>query len=399
MSANPEYLRGMSRLAFDATLGLTGVVEAMHHNISRRPGILGSLQPGRTHLVTGLVYGSIRGVMRLVGSGVDLALRGLEPLAAAELAPIGRQAWLAALNGVVGDQLEATGNPLAIRMRLVQGGVPLDFGGKAPPAASRPTARLLVLVHGLCMNDRGWDRPGHDHGAALARDLGYTPLHLVYNSGLHVSRNGRQLAELLEAATARWPVPVKEISILGHSMGGLVARSACHYAAATRHRWPGKLRSMVFLGTPHHGAPLERAGNWVDLAIGLSPYTAPLTRLGKVRSEGITDLRYGNLLDEDWQGRDRFQVAPSARIPVPLPENVQCYAVAGTLRGKRGCAALVGDGLVPLDSALGRHPESELSLAFPRSHLWIARGIGHIDLLGRPEVCDRIRRWLEKDPR
>ena len=121
------------------------------------------------------------------------------------------------------------------------------------------------------------------------------PVYLHYNSGRHVSENGREFAALLEQLVAGWPVPVDELVIVGHSMGGLVARSACHHAEAQGQAWLASLTKLVCLGTPHHGAPLERGGRWVDVLLGLSPYVAPFARLGKARSAGITDLRFGNL--------------------------------------------------------------------------------------------------------
>ncbi|HTO95502.1 MAG TPA: alpha/beta hydrolase [Myxococcales bacterium] len=389
------HLRGVACLAFEATVGLTGLVEAMHHNISRKPWILGKAEPGPARGVTGFVYGTVRGVMRLAGSALDLALRQLEPPLGPDAPSPAREAALAALNGVVGDHLLATGNPLATRMHLRCSGVPLD---PDRPAAlvPRPGRRILVLVHGLCMNDRGWQRQGEDRAVKLARDLGYTPLHLVYNTGLHVSRNGRQLAGALEALVARWPVPVREIAFVAHSMGGLVARSACHYGTAAGHSWRERLRTMVFLGTPHQGAALERAGNWITAAMDLSPYVGPLTALGKIRSEGITDLRHGSLLDEHWEGRDRFGTADPPRIPVPLPSGVDCYAVAGTLAGRRDCGAIVGDGLVAVGSALGRHHDPALDLRFPAARRWVGEGIGHLDLLGRPEVFERLQQWMSR---
>jgi len=139
---------------------------------------------------------------------------------------------------------------------------------------------VLVLVHGLCRNDRCWQRDGHDHGAELARDLSYTTAYLNYNTGLHISTNGRAFAQMLEALVAAWPTPLKEVSIVGHSMGGLVARSAYHYGLAANHAWCRKLRKLVFLGTPHHGVPLERAGHHVDLFLEKTPYSAPLALPG-----------------------------------------------------------------------------------------------------------------------
>ncbi|MFL6292660.1 MAG: esterase/lipase family protein, partial [Thermoanaerobaculia bacterium] len=297
-------LRGLNRLVIDATAGVTDVVEAMHHTIAR-PGV-GAPSRGRTRGIPGLVYRSIRGITRLVGGGIDAALAPFTPLGAGRSSRQ-REAVLAAVNGVLGDHLVATGNPLAIPMELRRDGRPL---------VPTPGSRLLVLAHGLCMNDLQWNRKGHDHGAALARDLGFTPVYLHYNSGLHVSTNGRAFAGLLEDLVRQWPEPVEELVILAHSMGGLVARSACHYGSAAGHEWLGRLKKVVFLGTPHHGSALERGGNRVDSALGISRYTAPLGRLGKIRSAGITDLRHGNLLDEDWEGQDRFEASEDPRRPV-----------------------------------------------------------------------------------
>jgi hypothetical protein len=189
---------------------------------------------------------------------------------------------------------------------------------------------------------------------------------------------------------------VESLSILAHSMGGLVARSACHYAQAGAMRWPARLQGLIFVATPHHGAPLERGGNWVDVTLGVSPYTAPLARLGKIRSAGITDLRYGNLVDEDWEGRDPFRGGGDRRRVVPLPEGVPCYGIAGTTgrdAGRLG-SRLLGDGLVPLASALGRHRDPRRDLGLPEARQWVGSGFGHLELLRRPEVWERIRSWL-----
>jgi pimeloyl-ACP methyl ester carboxylesterase len=230
----------------------------------------------------------------------------------------------------------------------------------------------------------------------LSRALGFTPVYLHYNSGLHISINGHALAQQLERLVDQWPQPLERIALLGHSMGGLLARSAVHYATQAGHRWPGRLSDMVFLGTPHHGAPLERAGHWVDIVLGATPYAAPFARLGKVRSAGITDLRHGNLLDEDWVGRDRFARQADRRQPVPLPAGVRCCTVAASIGQQTGDlkARLLGDGLVPLDSALGRHRDPDRSLAFPEERQWIGYGINHLDLLKHPEVYAQLLRWL-----
>jgi len=390
-------LRGYSRLAVDATVGLANLVETMHHNILRTPGILGESTQQPTGGITGLVYKSIRGATRAVGSGIDAVLARFVPLFGGGASSAEREAVLAVLNGVLGDHLQHSANPLAIPTRLRREGVALELTRDALRAAiPEATGKVLVLAHGLCMNDLQWQRNGHDHGAALAVDAGFTPVYLHYNSGLHVSTNGRAFAEQLEALLAAWPVPVDELAIIGHSMGGLVARSACHYAAEARHAWLRHLRAMIFLGTPHHGAPLERGGNWIDAVLDASPYTTAFARLGKIRSAGITDLRHGSMLDEDWDQQDRFARSPRKPHALPLPANVECCTIAVSLAKKSGDLAerLLGDGLVPLASALGKHKDASRQLAFAKDRQWIGYGMNHLDLLDRREVYAQIRRWL-----
>jgi pimeloyl-ACP methyl ester carboxylesterase len=390
-------LRGVSRLTIDGIAGVVDLVEAMHYNIASVPGLLAKPKRDRTTGITRLVYRSIRGVIGLVGHRLDRLLKRLEPLLGERSTWPGREALLAALNGVLGDYLAASNNPLAITMRLRRGGMPLP-NERLPLAAAIPQVggKLVVLLHGLCMNDLQWKRKGHDHGAALARDLAYTPVYLHYNSGLHISTNGRAFAEQLETLVQIWPVPLTELVLIGHSMGGLVARSACYYGALERQEWLRRFDKLVFVGTPHHGAPFERGGNWVDMLLSTNAYSAPLARLGKIRSAGITDLRFGNLVDEDWKKRGRFERSGDLRVAVPLPEGVACYAIAATTGKTAGDVSdrLIGDGIVPLASALGRHANPRLALTFDESRQWVAYGINHLDLLSRREVYAQIKRWL-----
>lgn len=377
-----ERVRGALRLAVDGIHGVTHIAEGLHGNIARLAPPLGQVRERRAPGIAGFVYGTVRTGSALVGSGLDAALAGVQALlptddaATTDESP-SAQAMLSALNGVLGDHLARTGNPLAIPTELRIRGT--------------PGPRLLLLVHGLGMNDLLWNRNGHDHGRALAEALGLTPVYLRYNTGRHVSENGAELAEKLEELVAHWPVPVESLAIVGHSMGGLVARSAVHQARAEGLTWPRRLRQLVFLGTPHHGAALERGGNWLHAALGVSPYLAPFTRLGRLRSDGITDLRHGNLLASDWQG-GRF-LHRDTRTPVPLPRRVACFAIAGAL-GQGRADASFGDGLVSVDSALGRHARTTLHLHIPASRTWVARGTHHLELLDSEAVYRKLRGWL-----
>ncbi len=356
--SRPPYatdVAGVGRLALDAMTGLTDVVESMHGTIARRPLPFGGRSEIRTRGITRLVYQTIRAVTHVTGASFDAAMSVIGADSTAHAASPRREAIVSALNGVLGDHLAATGNPLAIETRLRR-------------RDHATTGRALVLVHGLCMTDQQWQRDGHDHGAALAAAAGWTPIYARYNTGRRIATNGRELAEQLEQLVETWPVPLAELAIVGHSMGGLVARSACDHARDAGHRWLAWLGKLACLGTPHHGAPLERAGNLVEVLVGVSPYAAPLARLGGIRSDGIKDLRYG--------------------LQAPLPERIACFAIAG--RSGR----LLGDGLVPVASALGHHDDPRLELAFPREHQHVVDGCDHLGLLSSPAVFERLAGWL-----
>lgn len=402
-------VRGLSRLAVQATLGVNDLVEAMHHTILALPaplaGTPATVPANRTHATvykvlqksSAAVYGTIRGATRLIGGGLDSALHMLQPEIAHLQSSREREAVLAIFNGVLGDHLTAHENPLCVHMALRQNGaaVPLTTTGVA---AAYPGAQgeLLLMLHGHCMNDLQWATNDSAPVHTLTRNPGQTALWLHYNTGRHISHNGRELADLLEQLVRSWPVPVKRLRIVGFSMGGLLARSALHYGAQAGHTWPAKLSQLFFVGTPHHGSMVERAGNMIDLVLEASPYSRALARLGKIRSAGTTDLRHGNLIDEDWAPHDRFAVPTDTRTPVPLPKGVRCYAIAAVAQPKPGerRSQWVGDGLVPLSSALGQHPDKTFDLALPSERTRTFYSTGHLGLLKDPAVFEQLAQWM-----
>lgn len=388
-------LQGGSRLVIAGVQGITNIVESMHRNISGLAPIAGANRSGPTRGITGFVYRRVRGVTALVGDGLDAAFAQLAKRVPASAASAGRgdtngdaiEAARAAANGLFGDYLANTNNPLAIQMSLRAGdklggiAVPIQRDGLRALLAQAKNAadgsKLFIMVHGLCMNDLQWRRDGHDHGEQLAAERGATVLYLHYNTGRRIPENGHEFSDLLEALFQEWPVPLKNISIIGHSMGGLVARSACEVARRTKPAWLKHLKALVFLGTPHLGAPLERAGRGVDLLLGASPYTAPFARIGRIRSAGIQDLRHGRFTDS------------SAKNGQPsLPGGVACFVIAASSQKPPPSAGIGrrGDGLVPIASAL--------ALPLPKSHQAIFYELNHFDLLSSSAVCDKISAWL-----
>lgn len=399
-------LRGLTRLATQATVGVTRITEGVHQSVLGTLGFA-AREPQRSGGLTGLIYRSIGGITRGAGWGIEAALAGLQPLLDKDGASDAdgnepeserRVALISALNGVMGDRLEADNSPFAIEMNLRQQGAKLDL--QAPLQIPAASGKILLMIHGLCMNDLQWrcieNGQPHDHGQIIAAALGFTQVHLRYNSGRHISHNGRELAGLLEQLLKNWPVAVEQVCVLAHSMGGLLIRSAIHQASQQGLTWPTRLKHVVFLGTPHHGAPLESAGHGVELLLAGLPWTAPFSRLTGLRSAGITDLRHGNVLDEDWQQGAEPGRRGDTRVPLPLPAGIGCHTIAATTAARRSPLAdrLVGDGLVPVHSALGKHREARHCLAFADDSTWITYRTGHLALLSRPAVSERILRWL-----
>lgn len=356
--------------------GTSRLVEQLHLTILSAAAPAGKAVEGRTRGITGLVYGSIHGVNSLVGAAINALGSRLLPHQPDAEASAAREQWLAMINGVLGDHLVASDNHLAIPMRFRHCGRALELERDALSSAfEQPSGRLLVAVHGLCMNDLHWGGAGAIP-ERLAKALGYTPLYLHYNSGRAIADNGQDLAQRLETLVEQWPVPVEDIVFIGHSMGGLIARCALDEGVLASRPWAESVSRIAFLGTPHHGAPMERVGHRFESLLGMSPYSAPFVRLGGIRSAGIVDLRHGRLPTSD-SGVQEFAIAATARTR------------AGRLLG-----GLLGDELVPVDSALGRHPELDRARGIPDEHCRVVDGAGHLGLLHHPEVYRSLRRWL-----
>jgi pimeloyl-ACP methyl ester carboxylesterase len=224
---------------------------------------------------------------------------------------------------------------------------------------------------------------------------GSTSVYLRYNSGRHISSNGRSLADLLDRLCSAWPVPVESLSLIGHSMGGLVLRSACWYGKEAGLPWIRRLRRVVCLGTPHHGSPVERAGHALDRTLRSIRYVEPVM-FGHRRSAGIKDLRHGNLLDEDWQGHGPDQSADDRRRSVPLLAGVDYFFAAASVgrhhRDPKG--RIFGDWLVHSGSAVGSHADARKNLDVPPDHCRVFHEKSHLDLLNDAEVHAQVIDWF-----
>lgn len=388
MASNRELVAA-GRLVGDALAGLVGAVAHVHRAISDRAfDALGpSADPARAahDALSGGVYATVRAghaVTPRVGAAVSvISGRGSET---SRWSDSPRAAGvLSAISGIRGDHMAARYSALAPAMTLrTADGVELAMDRAAiASTVAEPTGRIVVFVHGLCESDRWWRHraeerhgdPDATYGSMLQRDLGCTPLYLRYNSGLAVHDNGRLLDELLDDLLVAWPVAVDEIAFVGHSMGGLVARSACHQADDDGRPWAATVRHVVCLGTPHLGAPLARAVDRLVPALGRYDVAAPLVRLLDDRSAGVRDLEHGLGTGDD----------------LPLLAHADWTFIGATLTWDphHPVGRLLGDLLVHYRSATG--PSG------PADRVVHLGGLSHLDLLGHPVVYDEIRRSLD----
>lgn len=323
-------------------------------------------------------YG-LRSSAQLLGGAADLTLASLQ---AALLSPRQqrepeperpwRDAVVAALNGVAGDHLHRTDNPLAIPMQLRTAGL------------LHP--RVLLLVHDLGLGAPQWRQAGHDHGQELALALGATPVYAHYNSGRAVADNGRDLAAEVQRLVAGWRVPLGGIVLLGHGLGGLVLRSALHQAQRAGMAWPGEVHKLIFLGTPlQGGASAAEPGKWLQ---GTALPHA-LARLAGHTSAGMADFASGRYLPA---GMAMQEPAPqSALAPAePWPTLAHWHAIAGSIGDGSS------DGVVPLASALGQAAMAGAAapLVLPPDNGFVVRGTDHLGLLGSRAAFERMRSWL-----
>ncbi|MEO8874346.1 MAG: alpha/beta hydrolase [Polyangiaceae bacterium] len=305
---------------------------------------------------------------------------------------------LGVLNGAIGDYLQRTGNGLATSMSFVKDGEPIATTKEAL-AAAYPHAKkkIVVLVHGLMCTETAFDLAGGgDYGSLLERDLGVTPLYVRYNSGLPVADNGASFSGLLRDLVENFPAPVEDILLLGYSMGGLIVRSACHVAGLEHAAWLALVKRIIYVGTPHRGAPLERGGRVVSKILTAipDPYTKLIAEIADLRSEGLQDLGDAELRHEDRARRRKTFRLTDVEHPVPLLPSVQHYLVAGALSSEPWIQKLFGDSIVPLTSATNHSISKEAIL--PPDHVKIVPGISHVDLARSLDVYAHVKAFAER---
>jgi pimeloyl-ACP methyl ester carboxylesterase len=412
----PDEVRGLSDLAFRELADFMGGIGSIHRAIAGR--VFSSTGPAAAPVrlahdaISAGVYAGLRGGSALLGRGAGEALARRARAEGRELSTTPRgSALLAAINGLMGDVLEREESdlqePMAVR---VSGHVVTPETHALARAFPEAGPHLVVFLHGLMETEFAWRlgsaQQGGTYGSRLAADLGWTPVYVRYNSGRHISENGRSLAELLEALVEAWPVDVERIALVGHSMGGLVARSACHYASADDAQWTRRVRHVVSLGSPHMGAPLEQLVHVASAGLGALPEVRPFGAVLRRRSAGIRDLRQGSLVDEDWRDRDPDALRAAAVTEVPLLEGAtHCFVAATVTRSAdHPVGRLVGDTLVLEASASGRARNRKIRFAEAAGSaggapMASAEGMHvgsthHLALLNHPEVYERLRDWL-----
>jgi pimeloyl-ACP methyl ester carboxylesterase len=350
--------------------------------------------------------------------------------------------FLPVLNGALGDQLAARFDPRAIQMSFRRGGQDVPVTNLR---LTEPRQKTVVYLHGLMGDELIWqtgfqDPPGsRRYGPRLAEESHSRALYLRFNSGLHLSENGRELSRLLTELVETYPDAIGELVLVGHSMGGLIIRSAGHYASHTASPgkksgiknaeletsldeapsagssffaphsslskalseapWMAHLRSVFLIGTPNDGSWLEQNSHFTARLlerINLFP-TRFLSKALNQRSNGIKDLRYSILVDEDWQDAHANDLTPPRTAVPPLPGVRYHILVGAWLRTSRPAALreYFGDGLVGQGSARG-HATFGDEAALPAGanvRTAVFSQQHHGGLLTHPEVFQYLKHW------
>ena len=389
-------LRALTALGFDELRHATGGLGSIHQALAGR--VFRAVGPGAA-VVRPLHEAITRGVYAGIGLGTRAVGLAAQAAVARREAPMlsttpRGSALIAAVTGLRGDALEAEGSPLCQPMAVRVNGEPVALDTDAlREAFPEATPRIVVFLHGLMETEFSWGAR-ETYGSRLADELGCTPVYVRFNSGRHISENGRSLSELMEQLVAAWPGGADKIALVGHSMGGLVARSACCHGAQDHAEWVRLVRQSVSLGSPHLGAPLEQALHVLSAGLAALPETRPVANLLRRRSGGIRDLRQGSLVDEDWRDRDPDALRAAACAEVPLLEGAtHCFVSATITRSDRHpLARLLGDTLVLVSSASGRSRTRRIP--FDEEYGMHVGGATHFALLNHPAVYERLRDWL-----
>ncbi|CAM4509459.1 alpha/beta fold hydrolase [Nocardia ninae] len=397
-------VRALARLAGDELGGAVDGIASVHRAIAGRVFAAVRFGVGPAAAPVEVVHDAITdGVYRIVSGTAVAAGRLAErtvdlPGAEVPSRTVFGAGFLGALQGLIGDDLEEARPILAGPMTLRVDGDPVSpeqIGGHV----ARPSSRLVVFLHGLVETEHAWRLGGRtSYAEGIEQDLGYSTVQIRYNSGLHISENARQLSDLLERLVAHWPVEIEQLSLVGHSMGGLIARGACFDASESGKAWVGKVRHLVCLGSPHLGAPLEQFVHYASAALVRVPETRPFGRLLRRRSAGIRDLRQGSLVDEDWRDADTDDLTRRAIREVPLLEGADHYFVTAcvTRSPRHPLGRVIGDGLVLTPSAAGRNRARRIG--FDDANGLHVPAANHFSLLNHHAVYERLRRWLSTDP-
>jgi pimeloyl-ACP methyl ester carboxylesterase len=215
-----------------------------------------------------------------------------------------------------------------------------------------------------------------------------------YSTGDRIATSGAALADLLEELTVRWPTEVEQLVLVGHSMGGLVARSACARAAREELRWLAPLDHVAYLGSPHLGAPLEQVVHRATDRFRRVPELAPFLDILERRSPGIRDLRHGTITDDEVDLLDAIEDVADD----PWLDGVDHHLVVGRLaRSERHPVNRVfGDLLVTADSATGRSRRRRIE--GDNVHV-LTVAAHHFGLCWHPDVADHLVAHLTGDDR
>ena len=344
---------------------MSTAVQGMHTSIAgswlNRLGPIAGPARAANEALLRMTYGSVRVVASRLAPVID-AFVDENSREADRMVAIAASLW--------GDTSDARFDRLATAMsaRDAAGHLVYPWDGSLEMA----TPRLVVLMHGLSQMDDCWaGTDGLLEHLEAVPDL--TAITLRYNAAMPIASNGEHLDAMLADLTNRWPVPLESISLVGYSMGGVVAHHAVAAAERRDTPWLAFVDDVISIGSPHGGSRIETAVTAATMALRLAQHTRPLADFFDSRSSGIKDL-HTSIEAQDVPG-----ASTRARYH---------FIAGGITQNPTNPVSIIAGDLVV-------HPASAMGPAHPaRGSDRLLGGVHHLELVRHPAVVHQVLTWL-----
>lgn len=257
--------------------------------------------------------------------------------------------------------------------------------------------KLVLLIPGLFCDETLWENEAENSNlkiVSLLRELGYYPVFIRFNPGLHISSNGKKLSHLLGGFCKY--LESEKLNVISYSQGGLIFRSALYYEREFNYKWREKIAKVLFISSPDRGSYLEKIGFWIGFLFEISPNLALkiIGMLGNLRSDGIKDLSHGIIREEDWKTSKQVRRYATKSYYGEL-DDIDAYQIYSLFSNKEDWfSVLLGDGIIEKPSLEYLKKDVFLKKENPKLRSILVDSHNHFSILDSAELKEWLRNVL-----